>query len=136
MAGLSTYARNAIRDHFFRTATLAKPAELWISLHIGDTGAAGGDEVTEGWYGRVQLDPLDANWDDPALGVASNLAEIIFGNPTGQAGALIVTHVGAWDAAVAGNFIIGGELTDPKTINNGDDAPKFEVGELTAAFAA
>lgn len=134
MAGLSTFTINKIRDHIYRTATWSKPAALYVSLHEGDPGLTGANEVSEGWYARVQRNPGDANWDDVADGVAELIAALAFGNPTGMSGSIIVTHVGVWDASTSGNFIQGGALTQSKTINNGDAAPEFEAGDLRAEF--
>lgn len=132
---LSTYSINQIRDHLMRTATWSKTTARWISLHTATPGLAGGNEVTETWYDRIQRDAADANWDAVLNGIAENIAVITFGSPTGMAGSLIVTHVGLWDAAVAGNFLVGGPLTSSKTINNGDAPPEFPIGELAVAFA-
>lgn len=134
MAGLSTFTINQLRDHLYRTATMAKTTARWISLHTGDPGLTGLNEVTETWYDRIQRDAGDANWDNAVAGEAANIAAIVFGSPVGMAGSLIVTHVGVWDAASAGNFIQGGALDNAKTVNNGDAPPEFEAGELAAAF--
>lgn len=130
--GFSTYTINQIRDHLLRSGTWSKTTTRYISLHDGDPGLTGLNEVSEGWYARVQRDASDANWDDVSDGVAELIAELAFGNPTGMSGSLIVTHVGLWDHASAGNFLMGDALAAPKTINNGDDAPKFEAGDLAA----
>jgi hypothetical protein len=134
MAGLSTYTINRIRDHLYRTATMSKVTTLWISLHTGDPGLTGLNEVTEAWYGRIQRDAGDANWDDAVDGEAGNIAAVVFGSPTGMGGSLIVTHVGVWEAETVGNFVQGGALDNPKTINNGDAPPEFTALELRAAF--
>lgn len=132
---LSTYSINQIRDHLMRTATWAKSTTRYVSLHTASPGLTGVNEVTEGWYARVQRDAADANWDAVVNGIAENIAAVAFGSPTGMAGSLIVTHVGLWDAATVGNFLVGGALANSKTINNGDAAPEFPIGDLTVAFS-
>ena len=112
--GFSTYTINQIRDHMWRTGTWAKTTTRYISLHDGDPGLTGLNEISEGWYSRVQRDASDANWDDVSDGVAELVAELAFGSPTGMAGSIIVTHVGAWDASTVGNFLMGDELDAPK----------------------
>jgi hypothetical protein len=43
----------------------------------------------------------------------------------------VVTHIGVFDAASAGNLWMWGALTVSKTINNGDAAPSFAAGAFT-----
>ena len=132
MADLSTYLRNLLRDHVFRTATFAKPTALHISLHTGDPGRTGANEVSGGSYARVSRAPLDANWTAPADGAVENAAAITFPAPTANWG--VVTHAGVWDAAVAGNFLGRADVIPDKTINNGDPAPSFAIGALDFIF--
>ncbi len=134
MATFSTYAANQLRDHMMRTATWAKTTARWISLHTAAPGLTGSNEVAEAWYGRIQRDAADANWDAVLDGTARNIASVVFGSPTGMAGSVIITHVGLWEAEVAGNFLLGGPLDNSKTVNNGDAPPEFEALELAAAF--
>jgi hypothetical protein len=88
----SAYLRNEIRKHIFRTGSFTKPSALYISLHTGDPGAAGANEVSGGSYARVQRDPLDANWTAPANGQTDNAAAITFPTPMGHRDAL--RHLG------------------------------------------
>jgi hypothetical protein len=104
---------------------------IWVSLHTADpTDAGTGTEVSGGSYARVNQDPLDANWTapDPTGGITRNSNAITFPSPTANWGA--VTHFGIWDSATAGRFVMGGALTTPKTINNGDPAPLFPASSL------
>lgn len=125
----SNYLENAIINHIFRTATFAKPAGLWVSLHTADPTEAGtGTEVSGGSYARAQLNPADANFDAPVDGATQNSAAITFPAPTANWG--VVTHFATWDAASAGNMLHYGALAQSKTINNGDPAPSFPIGAL------
>lgn len=134
MADLSVYAADALRDLIFRTAAgLAKPANLYVSLHAGNPGATGANEVTGGSYARVQRNPGDANWtDDAAAGTTKNVADITFPSPSAGWGS--ITHAGLWDASAAGNFLGRAPLVTPKTVNGGDAAFKFLAGDLTFDF--
>lgn len=135
MSQMSDYLEDQLRKHLFRTATFAKPAGLWVSLHTANpTDAGTGIEVAGGSYARVAVPPLDANWSagTPTDGITTNVADIVFPAPTANWN--IVTHFGVWDAAVGGNLLCYGALTQSKTINNGDPAPKFPVGQLTITF--
>jgi hypothetical protein len=133
---MSDYLEVQLRAHVFRTASFAKPAQLWVSLHTANpTDAGTGAEVSGGSYARVERDPLDANWTAPDStgGVTANAAAITFPAPTANWG--VVTHFGIWDASAGGNLICYGALTTPKTINNGDAAPSFAIGALAMTFA-
>lgn len=133
MGDLSTFLRNGLRDLIFRTgAGATKPGDLWVSLHTGDPGRTGANEVTGGSYARVQRDPLDANWSATADGHAENLAPITFPAPTANWG--VVTHAGVWDTSSGGNFLGRADVTPDKTVNNGDPAPSFATGALDFTF--
>lgn len=130
MSAMSDYTEQNFMAHIFRTATWAKPAALWVSLHTGillDDGT--GTEVSGGSYARVQRNPLDANWSYSGVtGVVTNVAEILFATPTADWGAII--WAGVFDAATSGNLIARAVLGSTKTVNNGDAAPKFPAGTL------
>jgi hypothetical protein len=134
---MSDYLETNLRGYLFRTqATFAKPSGLWISLHTADpTDAGTGAEVTGGSYARVARAPLDANWTGASgtNGLTDNAAVITFPAPTANWG--VVTHFAIWDASTAGNMLIYGALTTPKTINNGGAAPSFAIGALAITFA-
>lgn len=96
----------------------------YVSLHTGDPGATGANEVTGGSYARQAV----------TLSAASNKASSNSGalNFTGMPAATI-THVGIWTAASDGTFEIGGSLTASKTTNAGDTF-QFPVGDLDVAL--
>lgn len=133
---MSDYLEVQLRAHLHRSATFSKPANLWVSLHTADpTDAGTGAEVSGGSYGRVQLDPDDANWSAPDStgGVTKNLVALTFPAPTADWGT--VTHFAIWSAATGGNMYESGALDAPVTINNGDGAPVFDIGTLVITFA-
>lgn len=136
MSQMSDYLEGVLRGHLFRSATFAKPAGLWVSLHTVDPTDAGvGAEVTGGSYVRVSVPPSDASWTAASAtdGLTDNAAAITFPAPT--AGWGTVTHFGIWDAAIAGNLICYGALASTATINGGDGAPFFAAGALDVIFA-
>lgn len=73
-----------------------------ISLHTGDPGTTGADEVTGGSYARVAV-TLGA----ASSGTKSNTNALAFNVPAGTT----ITHVGAWDASSSGTFRAGGALS-------------------------
>jgi hypothetical protein len=133
---MSDYLEGEIIKHIFRTGSFTKPSALYVALYTAaPSDSGGGTEVSGGSYARAQLNPSDSNWAAPSSGngLTDNLAEITFPAPTANWGQ--VTHLGIFDAASGGNLLIHGALTTPKTINNGDPAPKFAVGALDVTFA-
>jgi hypothetical protein len=133
---MSDYLEGELIKHIFRTGSFTKPSALYVALFTAaPNDAGGGTEVTGGSYARAQLDPADANWAAPAAGngVTSNAAAITFPAPTANWGS--VTHFAVMDASTAGNMLFHGALSASKTVNNGDPAPEFAIGDLTVTFA-
>lgn len=136
MSAMTDYLEGELIKHIFRTGSFTKPTALYIALFTAaPNDAGGGTEVTGGSYARAQLNPADANWAAPAAGngVTSNAAAITFPAPTANWGS--VTHFAIMDASTAGNMLFHGALTASKTVNNGDPAPEFAIGDLTVTFA-
>lgn len=136
MAALSDYLEGQLIDHIFRTGSFTKPTALHFALFTAaPSDSGGGTEVTGGSYARVSVTPADAAFAAPATGngVTSNLGEITFPAPTANWGQ--ATHWAFYDAGTSGNLLIHGALTTAKTINNGDPAPKFGIGDLVVTFA-
>jgi hypothetical protein len=130
MSAMSDYLEEQFMMHIFRTGTWAKPGALWVSLHTGALADdASGTEVSGGSYGRIQRDPLDANWSYSGVtGIITNAAEILFASPTANWG--IIIWAGVWDASTAGHLLARAALSSAKTVNSGDAAPKFPAGTL------
>lgn len=136
MSSLTDAAEIEFVNFQFRTATLAKPTAWWVALYTtatDDTGA--GTEVTGGSYARVNLPPLDANWDAPGAtdGKTANSVIVTFPTPTANWGT--VTHAALMTLITGGVMKYQNALVTPKTVNNGDPAPTFPVGVLTITFA-
>lgn len=143
MSAMSDYLENKIVDHIFRTASFAKPSGLYVALFTAaPADAGGGAEVSGGSYARVNLAPADANWtatqggtsgaSSGSSGHTDNASAITFPSPTANWGT--VSHWGIFDASSGGNLLFHGALATPKTVNNGDPAPKFNAGELDVTF--
>lgn len=131
-----------VRTHIFRTGTWSKPTVLAISLHTADptdvTATAAANEIPHSFgYERVVRNPLDANWSAASAtdGLTDNVAAITFPSPSGGNWG-VATHVAIWTSGTygAGSMWLHGQLTAPKTINNGDPAPSFAIGALDCLF--
>lgn len=140
MAALSNYLRNKIIDHVLRTATFTKPTALYLALFTSATDADnGGAEVSGGAYARVNLPPLDTNWNatqggttgasSGSTGLTDNAVDINFPIPSG-ANWGVITHFRVYDAITGGNPLIYGALGTPKTVNDGDPGPQFLAGQI------
>lgn len=137
---LSDYLENKLVDFLFRAQSFSAPGTVYVALFTSapnDTG--GGAEVSGGSYARVAVTSSLANWagtqsagstsaSSGTSGQTSNNTKITFPAPTANWGT--VTSVGLFDAATSGNLLMYGSLDAPKTINSGDAAPEFAVGEL------
>jgi len=132
---MSDYLENQLIDHIFRTATFAKPAGIYIGLYTtAPTDAGGGTEVSGGSYARVAVTQADTSWDAPVAGDGhtQNSNDIVFPAPTADWGQVVA--VGIFDASTGGNLLMWATLATPKTVNNGDAAPKFVAGDLDITF--
>lgn len=136
MSAMTDYLEQMIGNLLLRTQTAWKPSAIYVGLFTAaPSDAGGGTEVSGGSYARVQVTQLDANWNAPTAGngLFDNVNAITFPSPTANWGQ--ATHFGIFDASSAGNLLLWGALTTPKTINNGDPAPSFAPGALDITFA-
>lgn len=108
---ISDYLENELLDAVFNSGAFSVTGDPYVSLHDGDPGETGANEITGGSYARQQ-----AAFGAAASGAVANSADIEFTDMP----ALTVTHVGVWDAATVGNFLWGGALTASKVVNGGD----------------
>jgi hypothetical protein len=136
MSAKSDYLEVELIKHIFRTGSFAKPTILGVALFTSaPSDAGGGTEVTGGNYSRVDVPPLDANWDATSGtdGLTANTSVITFPVPSANWGA--ISHFAIFDNTTAGNMLYHGALTATKTVNNGDPAPTFPAGSLTVTEA-
>lgn len=129
MAGKSDYLENRVLDHFLGATASSAPATVYVALFTAaPTDAGGGTEVTGGSYARVAVTNNATNWPAAAAGAKANGTAITFPAPTAAWG--VIVAFGIFDAAAAGNLFWWGLVTPNKTVNNGDPAPAFAVGDL------
>lgn len=141
MSSMSNYLENQLVDFLFRAQSFSPTADLYVALYtVAPNQAGGGTEVSGGSYARVAVTSGLAEWagtqgsgttaaSDGTSGTTSNNAAITFPAPTAAWG--VVVAFGILDAATAGNLLWWADLTNSKTINNGDAAPSFGISELT-----
>jgi hypothetical protein len=107
----TTVTANKILDKILSGTDFTPATDLYVSLHTGDPGQDGSNEVTGGSYVR-KISTFDA-----AATKASAAAAAL--SWTGMPAAT-VTHVGLWDAETSGNFWWGGALTASQTVAAGN----------------
>ena len=124
MAGLSDYLENIVINHLFRNQSYTPPSTIYIGLFTtAPTDAGGGTELSGGSYAR-QIVTLSA----ASGGATSNSADITFPTATADWGTIVAA--GIFDASTAGNLLAWNNLTQSKTVNNGDTF-KIMSGSLT-----
>ena len=89
--------------------------ESWCSLHTADPGKTGQSETSGAPYARKLVTQFTAVDSDGSAKRVRNVALLLIQVPAGT-----YTHVGMWDAASGGNFLGGGLLSSPATVNDGD----------------
>ncbi|HET8778000.1 MAG TPA: hypothetical protein VFN76_10105 [Candidatus Limnocylindria bacterium] len=133
MTDLSNGFENRIFDLLFRPSqAVTRPSAIYVALFtaVTDAEAGTGTEVTGGGYARVEATNA---FGAPTDGAGSNTAVITFPVPTANWGT--VTHFCVMDAPTGGNAITAIKtLTASRTINNGDAAPSFAIGDLQINF--
>jgi hypothetical protein len=130
MAGsLSDFAELELLDHLFSAATYTAPATLYFGLYTAaPTDAGGGTEVSTGNWTNYQRAPITnnaTNFPAASAGAKSNGTVISTFYSSGStavipSGTVVVTHVGVFDAATAGNLLAWSDLAASKTMSNGD----------------
>ena len=115
MKNISGHAEDLMLD-----ALLA--GERFVSLHISDPGESGAGESKEA---RQR-----ATWAPAKSGFKALASELMF-ERTAKAK---FTHLGVWDAATGGRFLIGGQLAKPVETYEGDSV-RLLAGKLGLAMS-
>ena len=127
---LSAFARNLLLDWLLTNGTATRPTTWFVSLHVGDPGTTGANELvvgTDADYIRQAV-----VFDAAAAGQTENTGALTWTADV-AATAHDITHIGVWDAATAGNFLIGGQLAVPEP-RVASAAPVLSAGRCIAAL--
>ena len=123
MAAFSDYYENKIIDHMLRGEAFTPPSTIYLGLFTeAPTDAGGGTEVSGGGYARQSI-TLDA----ASGGATTNSSDITFPQATADWGTIVA--VGIFDAETGGNLLMWANLSQSKTVNNGDTF-KIAAGDL------
>jgi len=97
---------------------------LYVSLHNGDPGTTGANELSNGTYARVATGAFGAISTNTS--VVTNSSAITFAT---NGNAETVTYAGLWYGASSGTFLFGGALASSFAYNAGV-TPVFNSGSL------
>lgn len=126
MPGISSTVANSVLNAILNATAYTGPADIFVSLHTADPGGTGASEATGGSYVRQEVDFASAS----SASAASNAAIEFEDMP-----AATITHIGLWDAATSGNFLVSGALTAPVAVGAGNTL-RFASGQITSALSA
>jgi len=125
--GVSQTLANELLDAIYN-ADAYSVATPFLSLHDGDPGTTGANEIAGGSYIRQAISMAAA-----ATGAITSDADITFADMPAVGGSG-VTHVGVWTANTDGTFLKGGALTSAKIVNAGDSFV-VPTGDLDDTFS-
>lgn len=127
MPGFSDYWENEVLDHLFNKGAYAPPTVLYVALSAADPGddGSGAAEPAGGSYARAETS--NADWAGAFGGTVSNADAVEFAQATSAWG--MITHFALYDAALGGNLLAFGPLTDARTVAAGDTV-RFGPGDL------
>jgi hypothetical protein len=122
----SRFLQRELLDHLLTAGSYARPT-IYVALFSSDPGEVlTGSELSGVNYARVAC----AAWNaatDASPSVSANTNTIQFATP-GAGGWGTATHFALFDAISGGTNLLGsGQLTTPKTINEGDSV-SFAAG--------
>ncbi len=94
------------------------PAGNWVSVHTGDPGTTGANEVnTAGWPGYVRRQVT--SWNKTGIGERKNGHQLTFPSHDGL-GDVTLSHWVVWDAPVGGNPLNGAAFETARLQKTGD----------------
>lgn len=99
---------------------------VYASLHSGDPGTNGANELSGGAYARTTM-----SFGAAADGIASN--DVACETPEASADWTQATHTGLWTALSGGTFIWGRALTTPRTVLTGKIFV-WAIGDVDVTF--
>lgn len=134
----SDYLETAWLNYTLRSATLAKPANVYAALHSADPTDLGGvGEFTGTAYSRVPIAVADASWSDPVtLGdseIIYNSGVIQFPVPGADWGTYYYSSLN--DAASGGNMLIVAANEVGRIVNAFDNPPTWLPGEFQLSWS-
>lgn len=131
----TTYTGNKIIDLLVRGVAFTAPDRVYLSLHTGDPGLTGTNEVTlAAWPAYSRLDcaaggAIATGFAAAAAKETKNAKQLLFPAQDGS-NPITVSHWAIWDAATGGNCLWTGALEFSKTLDPTDEVV-VHINELT-----
>lgn len=119
---ISNYAELKILDHVTGRAAFTMPANVYIKLHLADSGE---DATTSP---AVEATRQLTSWSAAASGSIATSATLTWTNVSTTE---TYTHWSAWDASTAGNPLWTGALSSSAAVTAGDT---FQITALTLSL--
>lgn len=131
MAGsFSDYLEDKVLKHVFTNTSYTPAATLYVGLFTAaPTDAGGGTEVSGGSYARQSM-AFTVSGSNPTL--ATNSGAVEFPTATASWGTIVAAAV--FDASTSGNMLAWADLTNNKTIADGD-VFRFPAGDFDITLA-
>jgi hypothetical protein len=130
MAALSDHAEKLLLDWLMTAGAATRPTAWFVALYTAaPNDAGGGTEVSGSGYAR---EAVAFNAAATPAGTTSNSGLVSFEASGGSWGT--ITHMGIFDASTDGNLLWHGELTNSRTIGNGDKL-EFAIGAIGLTMA-
>lgn len=116
----SLYLKNKRLNNEYNGASWTYPATVYYGLFTSmpDADGVGFVEVSGGSYARQSVACNDTNFPETTDGTISNAVAVAFPQATANWGTVV--GVGEFDALSGGNLLKFAELTNSRTVNNGD----------------
>lgn len=105
----STSLRNSLLDTLANTSFAV--ATAYLSLHIGNPGITGANELTGGSYARQLI-----AWSAASGGSKANSGALSFTGLPAVVSGTPLTHMGIWTAVTAGTFLWAGPIGTQKIL--------------------
>ena len=120
-------------DHVLGNSAYPAPATVYVGLSTTAPNDDGTNftEPVGGAYVRAAVTNNLTNWPAAVSGTKQNGTTITFPEATSAWGS--ITHVGIFDAAVAGNLLMKGALSVARNIEIGDTA-QFPPNNITVTL--
>lgn len=122
MSSSNSFAAYVLNNLTARGSWATQP--LYVSLHAGDPGTTGANELSNATYARVAAGSFATI--STATSVTTNSSAITFAT---DGNGETVSHAGIWYGSSGGTFLFGGALTSSFAYNNGV-TPVFASGAL------
>lgn len=118
---------NKILDHLRGGTAWVQPSGIYLKAHTGDPGAAG----------TANASAVTTRSQAGFAAAASGAIALTGTNPSFSMTATeVITHLSAWDASSAGNFLWSVALSASKSVASGDTLTITTCGLSLGALAA